>query len=334
MKGALALLFFALAVPAARAQTVAVYASADSVRVGEPFALTIVARHGVLTEAVLPDTGRAFAGAEVAVLEKIGAGTRYGGTAEPGTRVDSAVYRVAAFALDTLVVPPIAVGFVQGADTFLVPTPPYRLRVAPTAPTDADALQPARARMDVPLPLWVWLLAFGGVALAVLALYLLLRRLRRRAPAPAPPAPALTPAQTARQRLAALERFDLEKAAQVKPYYVELTEALRQYIEVTTGIPALEQTSAELVRTAREAAQQGTLPAGVVARLADLFAIADFAKFADGQPPPSEGVAARQAALAVVDEMEAHRAARQHAAVQAAALTPQPQTTVPEENDA
>ena len=44
-----------LAHGAVQAQTVGVYASVDSIRVGEPFEITLVARHGILREAVFPD---------------------------------------------------------------------------------------------------------------------------------------------------------------------------------------------------------------------------------------------------------------------------------------
>lgn len=313
----LALILLVL-VPEVRAQTVAVYASADSVRVGEHFELTLVARHGVLTEAVLPDTGRAFGGADLAVLERLSVGTRFGGREAPGTRVDSAVYRVAAFALDTLVVPPIAIEFVQGSDTALVPTPSFTLPMIATAPADASALQPARERMDFPLPWWVWAAVLLGVLALALLAYVLVRRYQRRGEAPTAPVETRSPAERARYRLEALAAADLTAPEQVKPYYVALTEAVREYIEVTTGIPALELTSGELVRRVQHAAREGRLPADLPEHLIALFPVADYAKFADGLPPAEEGERVRQEALAVVDRVEAHRRAAVAATVESA----------------
>lgn len=302
MRLAVLMLGFVL-VPVVGAQTVAVYTSADSVRVGERFEITLVARHDGPDQAVLPDTSRAFAGPDVSVLERI----RQGSSVTPAGRVDSAVYRVAAFALDTLVVPPIAVGFVQGRDTLLRPSNPLRVPMIATAPPDANGLRPTHERMDFPLPIWVWLVALLALAILGLLIYLFVRRLRRRAIPADVIAPTLSPADAARQRLAALGSFDLSDDEQVKPYYVELTEALRQYVETTTGIPALEQTSSELVRAVRNAVRAGSLPEGVGVRLAELFAVSDYAKFADGRPAPDEGLQARNTALNIIDQIESYR---------------------------
>ncbi len=293
-------------VPALHAQTVGVYASVDSIRVGEPFEITLVARHGILREAVFPDTSRAFAGEDVVVLEKRGSGTGFGGADAPGTRVDSAVYRVAAFALDTLVIPPIAVGFAADGDTLLVPSLPFALPMIATAAPDADSLRPARDRMDMPWPWWSWLLAaLTLVALAAAAWWLL----KKSKPTPkAAPAPVYTPSERALRRLATLESADLADPAQVKPYYVELTEALRQFLEDVTPIPALELTSGEVLRQARVRVREGAIPDGIPEKLAEIFAVADYAKFADGLPDPAEGEKTRQHARDVINRIEMRRA--------------------------
>ncbi len=316
MKGLLFLLAVIVLPCVVQAQSVMVYASVDSVRVGSYFELTIIARHGIMTEALLPDTGRAFGGADLAVFERLQTGTAFGGSAAPGTRVDSAVYRVAAFALDTLVVPPIAVGFVQGTDTLLVPSAPFRLPMIATAPADADALRPARDPLDFPLPFWVWALVVLTVLALAFAVWFLLRRLRKKPQQARSTAPVQTPTARVLARLHALEGTDLSAPEHVKPYYVELTEALRQFVEDTTPIPALELTSGDLLRRVRQETATGALPPDLSEHLAEIFPVADFAKFADGLPAPAEGEIARRRALAAVDSLEAHRQAR---------LTPAPE---------
>ncbi len=301
------LLLFA---PAAFAQQATVGASRDSVRVGETWEMTLRLRHGVNARAAFPDTGRAFAGPDVEVLEKLGEGTAFGGAADPGTRLDSAVYRVAAFALDTLRVPPIGLGIVVGVDTALVPTLPFALPIVATAPDSAAGLRPARPPMRFPIPFWVWLAGAAALAFVAALAYALLRR-RKRRPAPAAPAaPPITAAEHARARLLALEGTDLSPPPAAKPYYVELTEAVRQYLERVTAIPALELTSGELIRQAQAAARAGTVHADVPRLLVAIFPVADFAKFADGVPLPAEGAQALRDALALVDRMEMHRALR------------------------
>jgi hypothetical protein len=67
----------------------------------------------------------------------------------------------------------------------------------------------------------------------------------------------------------------------VKRFYVELTGAVRRYIERTTGILAPEQTTEEFLR---EIGQRDTFVADERLRLQEFLESADLVKFAAHQP--------------------------------------------------
>src|SRR5690606_40500739 len=75
---------------------------------------------------------------------------------------------------------------------------------------------------------------------------------RSRTPPTPPPCPTRRSSdlyEQAQERLQSLETFDLDGAPDVKPFYVDLTDALRAYLAARIGVSALEMTSRELLDT-------------------------------------------------------------------------------------
>lgn len=139
-----------------------------------------------------------------------------------------------------------------------------------------------------------WLDYIGWIigALVLIALLIVLVRfLRRKKPVAAPPAPPAKPIHIRfLEQLEALESRKLWQRGDIKEYYVELTDILRQYIEERFGIPTLERTTGELILAASQHPQlcRHTKP------LFEILSTADMAKFARAQPLPSEHAAAMQ----------------------------------------
>lgn len=324
------------AVPEAAGQSVRAYVSTDSITVGDRFALSIVAEHNFMMEAVFPalppDTARTQRGFPTAALglrfgdlEVIRRDTFeavYGGTAAPGLRRDSVVYEVTTFAIDSAVVAPIPVLFTAGEDTFSVATQPFVLPVVSLVPPDAQGLRPLAPLAEFPTPLWPWILLALSVLVLLLTLYYWWRE-RQDGPAEpqAPPRVSVPPYEEARQRLRTLrETVDPTDPDQTKPFYVELADLLRTFIEARLGVPALERTSRELTRELERQAHAGRLPEALPSHVYGVLALADLVKFADLRPPESQHAQALEETDELLDLVE-EAGARRTAASQAPALS-------------
>lgn len=312
----LLLIAFLAAMPV-QAQQVRATLSADSLSVGERATLSIVAEHGLMTEAVFPgaDAGPRVFG-DLTVIRRLDDGdARYGGQARPGVRIDSAAYEVTTFALDTARVPPLAVRLTTGTDTAVARTPSLEIPVRSVVPEDAQGLRGMAPPAEFPRPLWPYLL-LGLAAAALLAMLgvFLWRRYYRTDPEPAAqprPAPSVPPYEAARERLRRLEaETDLANPAALKPFYVALAGTLRTYLAQRTGVRAAERTTRELLADLERRARQGRFPDGALLPMRSVLTRADLAKFADARPTPDESRAALADARAALDAVEEHRRPR------------------------
>ncbi len=124
----------------------------------------------------------------------------------------------------------------------------------------------------------------GGVLLVALivALVYFLRKKKEAPPAPKSPVESLT--DKTMRLLAELEARQLWQKSQVKIYYVELTDIVRNYIEERFRTPAMELTTDELLYKAQ--LLKDLQP--YVSLLSVILTTADLAKFAKAQPLPQE----------------------------------------------
>ncbi len=292
MAGAIALAVLTPA--AARAQIVSATVSADSITVGDRFTLTLRAEHRLAVAPSFPDPvldSTRFG--DLVVLDVVAAGGRSLAPAGPIRRLDSVVYEVTTFALDTARVPPLPVGFTVDEDTFSVASLPLLLPVTSLVPPDAQGIRDLAPLVPFPRPLWPYVLL--GLALLVLAvaLFLYLRE-RRRRPEPEALPPEASPApstyEAALARLRALEATaDLDDPEQAKPFYVELSDVLRTYLEQRLGVPALERTTRELLQELEQRTVRYRLPGPAPGRIRQVLELADLAKFAEFRPPTEAG---------------------------------------------
>ena len=127
-----------------------------------------------------------------------------------------------------------------------------------------------------------WIL--GGVLIAVLIagiIWYLKKRKKREPLFTLKPKVVLPPHELALQEIEKLRIKKLWQAGRVKEYHSELTDILRKYIEERFNVPALEQTSAEIMTGLIET--QGCRPESLD-KIGNLLIIADMVKFAKAQP--------------------------------------------------
>jgi hypothetical protein len=288
----------ATAQPAPRIET---RVSADSVKIGERFTLTLVAEHGADAAAIFPtaDAGAALFG-DLRVVRRGAVQTRQlSGT----RRVDSVAYEATTFALDSARVPILPIRFAAGSDTTVAGTFPRVVPVVSVVGPDAEGLRTPAAISAFPRPLWVWsVLVLAAAALLGGLTYAWWRWREHGDEAPPPDEESPGAYETAAARLQRLGRRNPSGREACKAFYVDLTETLRVYVAQRLGVRALEQTTAEVVAALR---RRPEVEERVCQRLQAVLEQADLVKFADAQPPPAKSQSVLQDAQAVLDSLEA-----------------------------
>jgi len=304
--GALLLLFVAVFSAPAPAEAQRVWASTgmDSVAVGEPFELTIVAEYNMVMNAAFPalDASADARSGEISHrfgdLEVLGVHQRSGGyfgTERPGVRADTVVYTVTTFALDTARVAPVPVDFSTPQSTVTYASSSFFVPVRSMVPADAEGLRGLAPLAEFPRPWWLYLL-LAMLAAGVLgaAYYAYRQRATPEQPtaaAPAAASPPVPPAVRARRRLRRLQQStDPTGPSYAKPFFTTLVEIVRVYLRQRLDVSAAERTSSALVQACWRV--DPPLPSPAVESLQSALQVADLAKFADVTPSPA---AAREA---------------------------------------
>lgn len=178
-------------------------------------------------------------------------------------------------------------------------TEPFFIDVTTVSVDTSKAFQPIKPLRKVGwnlLDYWPWLLGAFALSAAIVLYFVFWHKKRKPSVAAAPAKPAKPPFELAMEQLEQLEK---EKPwnSDVKLYYTQLTDILRQYFEQQFHIAALEQTSAELM--------QNIKPVTVLNqqrdKLQSILTLADLAKFAKLQPSPQEHEDCLRKAIAVVE---------------------------------
>ena len=298
MVGLVVLLLGPVTAAAQPTGTATVRLSADSVKVGERWTLTLIAEHGPGTEALFPGPadGQALFG-PLRVIRRTGV--------EGTGRIDSVRYDVTTFALDSARVPPLPIQLAQGPDTTTLRTAPRTLRVTSVLTADTSALRGLAPLAAFPRPWWHWgLVGLVGVGLLAGGLYAWWQRRdepEESEPSPSPAATGQTPYEAATSRLRQLEAYDLADPDAVPPFYVELADALRAFLVRELGVAAFEHTTREVID---RLVDRPDVPPKAVQRLKAVLELADLVKFAGMQPAPADGEKALREARAALDAIE------------------------------
>ena len=283
------------------AQRVEAILSHDSVAVGDRFMLTLTVLHGFSEAPSFPnlaDPDSAFG--DLVPVGLVSAGTRM---LELGVRLDSVVYSVTTFALDSARVGALPVSFDGGATT--VHSTPMILPVLSLVPQEATGIRDLAAPVAFGRPLWPWfLLGLAVLMIGVLVWHIFFRSRLPEVVETSPAAPAPRPQDVALARLRALENAPLATRTQVETYYVELSDAARTYLEERLEVPALEITTRELAEALVAAHVQHLVPGGVPQQVERVLNLADLVKFADVTPPMEEGREALDEAVQIVKRIE------------------------------
>ncbi len=160
------------------------------------------------------------------------------------------------------------------------------LRFSPVPVDTAKPIKDIKGPLEEPLT-FEELLPYIGIGLGALlviaaVIYFLKRYKTKSKSVPLKYDPTVPPHLEALRRLRELEQQKLWQNGEVKKYYVRLTEILRIYLERRFGIPAMEETSGEIL----DAMEKSQIEADLTGSMRTVFETADLVKFAKHEPLP------------------------------------------------
>ena len=189
-------------------------------------------------------------------------------------------------------------------------TDPVVIDVA-TVPVDTlkQPMYPIKTIEKEPYLFSDYLSYFWGLIAALLIIGLILYYLLRDKPTKEEVIISIPPFEMAKQRLLELDQKQLIQNNKIKPYYVELTDIVRTFIERELNIPALESTTGELMETITDFNSSSKLgiPADTLSKLHKLLQEADLVKFAKSKPLLNEIEMHRTDAERIIDVMHPER---------------------------
>ncbi len=198
-------------------------------------------------------------------------------------------------------IPPFT--FVINGDT--VGTTPLLLTVNTVEADTSKAFRDIKEIYTVPFSVLDWLREYwpwvaggiAGVAILTALIIFLVRRSRRPKP-PVTEAPKAPLRLRALLALEALQQKKLWEQDRTKDYYIELTDIVRSYVEERYGLPAMEQTTDELLAGLR----LSSMPTAPREQLGQLLRLADMVKFAKWNALPTENEQVMASAIKLVQE--------------------------------
>jgi len=240
--------------------------AADSVRVGDPFRVTIGVR--APPGATIDFPRQLDSSAAVQSLDPVNVRA----SADTSAVEQYADYRVAAWDVGRQAIHLDDIIVKLGSATRRIPVTGATIFVKSVLPADSAKRvpKPPRDLFEVnPFPWWLWAL-LAAVAIGLILLYWWWKRRRRQAK----PIPAIDPFKQAEADFERIERLALLEAGERGRYVTLVIEVLRDYLAARHTRAALSLTSTELQRAARELP---TVPEG---RLTRVLTDADLIKFA------------------------------------------------------
>jgi hypothetical protein len=183
-------------------------------------------------------------------------------------------------------IPPLTFGLESATWSDSLQTPPQYLAVLTVAVDTAlrDIKQPIHVPMGF-IEVFPWVLVGLGVLIIIGGIVYYFRQRKRNKPVfrivkPKEPAHVIA--------LRELDKLKVEKLWQkneFKQYYTRLTEIIRIYLEKRYHIPAMEETTYEILEEWKE--QKGAIP-DLYDHLRQLLNLADLVKFAKEKPLPTD----------------------------------------------
>ncbi|MBC8047696.1 MAG: hypothetical protein H7Y00_12940 [Fimbriimonadaceae bacterium] len=196
---------------------------------------------------------------------------------------------------------PIKVFYKRQNDTvnYLVTSDTIRFLVN-TIPVDTtQTIKPIKDIIPVETKNYVWLYILAGIVLLIIIIFSINRIFfnKKLKPIVIKKPVVISLYDNTIRKLHELDEKKLWQKDAVKQYYIELTDIIREYIEQRYHLPAMENTSDEII----ESLVRTGIGAEQINHISTVLRYADLAKFAKSKPLPAENSLAMQYAKEFVD---------------------------------
>jgi hypothetical protein len=203
-------------------------------------------------------------------VEMPGLGANLGGfdirdydVAEPEKRdgmiVSGVQYMISTFFTGEFEIPPLTVAYYTTGDSTAkhLSTEKIKIVVESLKPSEAGDIRDIKTPVELPRNLWLlirWFVLGAGVILLALAGYMIYRKKKRgEGLFPAKPEIKRPPHEIALEALDRLKLSDLLQKGEIKQFYIEISEIIRQYIGGRYFIVAMEMTTTDVLAGFAEA---------------------------------------------------------------------------------
>lgn len=303
------LLLFSVRTSITFSQEISVTTTVDSTHItmGDWLNLTVQVKHADSVNVAWSEFRDTLGVFEVIHLDTLQRGES-GGIVTEGRKFTLSAYDSGAFTI-----PPILIAYQRSKDTttHYVQSDPLAIQVSSVDVDTSKAIKDIKPPLGVPLT-WKEIALYAGIILALGALiygaYWYYRKRKKKTGEIVEVAAKIPPHIQAMIRLKELKEKRIWQQGDVKLFYSEATEIIRQYFEGRYGIMALELTSDEVFAQLK----RFSLDKEVTKLIEAYFIDADLVKFAKYMPVPSENEAVVPQALDIVERTKPKEEVLQH----------------------
>lgn len=199
------------------------------------------------------------------------------------------VYKITTYFLGEFEIPSVEIGYTdENNNTGILKTEPLIIKVVPVErkPTDKDDIRDLKPQIYLKNLIWIYII--GAVILSILAYFLakkyLIPFIQKK------PSEVLNSELKLPEDVLALNKIDalLNKNyienGEIKQFYFELSEIIREYLGKRYNISTLERTSSEIMKDLRKLIYEKE----TISKIEDFFYETDMVKFAKYIPTKSE----------------------------------------------
>ena len=279
----IALLGMVSAVYAQSPVRVEVSTDRDTISIGETITYTVKVIHDPSWK-IAGDPVTDFSQFEVMQIRKLQPEMR-------GTQMeDRTEYLLTTFNVDTFLISAPKVYLISGKDSLLASGTPRLIFVMSSLDPSVKDIRPEKPLIRGQINWWLLgllallaVLVIAGLVFLVWRLYR--RRQRKRLEPVSVPVNLRSPEEVALEKLDILQQEGLPQQGMFKAYHSMVSEIVRSYIEDKFGVPAMESTTSDLVRSLRE---RRTIHEAFLSMTRRFLEVCDLVKFAKYVPALQE----------------------------------------------
>ncbi len=214
--------------------------------------------------------------------------------------VDELEYSLMAFQTGDLPLPAIALNYLEDrpdAEAKVVEVGGKMIVVQSVLDSASQAMEDIKPIKSAPFPIWLALAVLAGIVVIAGLIYWAYQRHKNRPEMPQPVEEKIVqPYEWALEKLSSLKSFELNDQLSYKTYYTELSDILREFIEIYYRTPAHEQLTFEILQ-----ALHHKTGSEQVEKIKGVLQTSDMVKFAKYFPSKIEAQKSLELAFATIE---------------------------------